>query len=245
MLRPAEATPFDLDALLRRLEHDYASVHYEHARLHDEPAFFLRVYLREEIHRTGDRVRTLNQRAVEVLRARLARMQADLPRLEDRCQDDDWTKAALDLTEHLFWLDEAEAWHWLVPRLVEGLAYSRQLRRGLVQAAQRWEKHLSEGGKRRLKLLPAADAGYPSPEEQADLLEELTRLESLGWLQGEGESERGAILAWQRGKLLYARQEYTQALAQYQRAQRALPENGAALRKQLDEALSDLAGKLI
>ena len=73
----------------------------------------------------------MNQRAVEALRARLAKLQADLPRSEDRCADDDWVQAALDLTEHLFWLDESEAWHWLIPRYVEGWAYSRPLRRGL------------------------------------------------------------------------------------------------------------------
>jgi tetratricopeptide (TPR) repeat protein len=188
-------------------------------------------------------VKTLNQRAVEVLRARLGKLEADLPCLEDRCQDDDWTKAALDLTEHLFWLDEGQAWRWLVPRFIESLAYSRELRRGLVQAAQGWEDYLGQAGKNRLEVLRAADAGYPSPEEQADLLEELTRLESLGWLKGEGESERGAILAWQRGKLLYAREKYTEALAQYERAERALPEDGEALKKQLGEALYDLAGK--
>jgi len=245
MLHPAEATPFDLDALLRRLERDYASVHYEHARLHEEPAFFLRAYLKDEIRRTAEPVKTLNQRAVEALRARLQKWEADLPRLEDRCEDDDWTKTALDLTEHLFWLDEGEAWRWLVARLVESLAYSRELQRGLLETASSWEDCLSKGGKKRVRILRAAGDWYPSPDERADLLDELTRLEGLGWLKGEGESERGAILAWQRGELLYAREEYTEALAQYERAERALPENGEALKKELATALYEVSNQFL
>ncbi|MCX7841318.1 MAG: hypothetical protein N2559_17930, partial [Anaerolineae bacterium] len=67
---------------LRRLEREYASVHYDEARLHDDAEFFLREYLKEPLQRTDARVRTLLQRAIEVLRARLEKLQADLPRLE-------------------------------------------------------------------------------------------------------------------------------------------------------------------
>ncbi|MFO3796785.1 MAG: hypothetical protein ACK8QZ_05810, partial [Anaerolineales bacterium] len=114
------------DAELRRLERDYASVHYDEARLHAEAEFFLREHLKAPLQRSDPRVRTLLQRAVETLRARLEKLEADLPRLEDRCADDDWVKAALDLSEYLFWLDEQAAWHHLIPRFVEGLAYSRE-----------------------------------------------------------------------------------------------------------------------
>jgi len=244
MLRPAGGGPFDLDSLLRQLERDYASVHYESARLHDEPAFFLQNYLKEEIHRTEDRVRTLNQRAVEALRERLQKLETDLPLLEDRCKDDDWLNTALDLAEHLFWLDENETWHWLVPRLVESLAYSGELRRGLVQIAIRWQDYLSKTGKKRVKVLRAADHFF-LPDEQGELLEELTRLERMGWLKGEGESERGAILNWRDGQLFYVRAKYTDALAQYDRAERGLPKNGEALKKQLGEAMNSLAIKFI
>ena len=121
MLSEAEGAPtqhtdgsptrlYDLDALLHRLERDYASVHAERARLYDDPAFFLREYLKAGLRRVGDsRVRAFLQRAVETLRARLEKIQADLPRLEDRCESEDWTKAALDLCDYLFWLDEREA----------------------------------------------------------------------------------------------------------------------------------------
>lgn len=71
MVRPADATSFDLDVFLHRLEREYASVHYERARLHDDPAFFLLEFLKDVRHRTDDRVRMLNQHAIETLRVRL------------------------------------------------------------------------------------------------------------------------------------------------------------------------------
>ncbi|MGQ9467931.1 MAG: hypothetical protein ACUVSG_09885, partial [Anaerolineae bacterium] len=194
MLRPAEGAAFDLEALLRRLERDYASVHYERCRLHDEPAFFLLEHLKEDLQRTDERVQTLIQRAVAALRARLEKQQADLPCLEDRCADEDWVKTALDLAEFLFWLDETEAWRWIIPRLVESLAYSRPLRRGLVETAARWRPRLSAGGKKRAAMLQVLEGWFPDAEEQAALLEELTLLEGRGWLAGEAEAERRAIL---------------------------------------------------
>ena len=237
MLHPTDTPTFDLDALLRRLERDYASVHAERARLHDDLAFFLREYLKDEIHRTDDRVRLFNQRAVETLRARLEKLQADLPRLEDRCEDNDWVKASLDLTDYLFWLDESQAWHWLVPRLIESLAYSHKLRRGLLQTARDWYDCLSTGGKKRFKRLHTTDEYYPSPEEQTGLLDELTRLEDSNWLKGEGESEHLAILGWQRGQLLDASGKYAEALAHYEQAKQEMPKQCDALREQLAEAL--------
>jgi tetratricopeptide (TPR) repeat protein len=244
MLRPADGSPFDLEALLRRLERDYASVHAERARLYDDPAFFFREHLKAKLRRVGDeRVRTFLQRAVETLRARLEQIQADLPRLEDRCESEDWTKAALDLCDYLFWLDEREAWHWLAPRLVESLAYSRELRRGLLSIASSWKAHLSADGQKRLKRLSAAQEDE-SPAAQADLLDELARLERLGYLQGWGEAERGAILDWRRGQLAYARGQYPEALAAYERAERALPEGCEALKQRLGEAFEDVAWEI-
>ncbi|MDW8328170.1 MAG: hypothetical protein RMK99_16525, partial [Anaerolineales bacterium] len=230
---------------LRRLEREYASVHYDEARLHQDAEFFLREHLKEPLQRTDARVQTLLRRAIEVLRARLEKLQADLPRPEDRCADEDWRKAVLDLCDYLFWLDEGEAWRYFIPRYVESLAYSRELRRGLAQQTEAWERWLSASGKKRARLLQAADDAEHADDERAELLDELTRLERLGYLQGEGETERRAILDWRRGKLLYARGQHAEALAAYERAERALPEDGKALKRHLGEALYDLAGEFL
>ncbi|MCS6910237.1 MAG: tetratricopeptide repeat protein [Anaerolineales bacterium] len=233
------------DEELRRLERAYASVHYDETRLHDDAEFFLREHLKEPLQRSDARVKALLQRAVDALQARLKKLQADLPRLEDRCADEDWRKAALDLGEYLFWLDESAAWRHVIPRFVESLAYSRELRRGLVEQAQAWARWLSASGKKRARLLRATDDTEHTPDELAELLDELTRLERLGYLQGEGEAERGATLDLWRGILHHARGRHTEALAQYERAERALPEDGEALKQQLGEALHNLAGKFL
>ncbi len=241
----APPRPDDLESRLRHLERDYASVHYERYRLHDDPAFFILEYLKQPLQRTDARLQQMLQRAVQTLRARLERLQADLPRLEDRCADDDWVKAALDLTDYLFWLEEAQAWRWLTPRFVEGLAYARDLRRGLLEIAKRWRDHLSANGKKRLRALRVAEDWFPSPDEQSELLDELTRLERQGYLGDEHETERCAILAWRRGRWLYERGKYTEALEQYERAEGGLPPEGEALKTLLGEALYDLAGKFL
>jgi len=241
MLRPDGAAAFDLNALLRRLERDYASVHYEHTRLHEEPAFFLRSRLREEIYRSDDCIKSLNQRAVDTLRARLAKIQAEYPSIEERCEDEDWVKAALDLSEHLFWLDEGEAWRWLIPCYVESLAYSKELRQGLLQIASGWKDYLSKSGKKRLKLL----GGGPAPDERGSMLDELERLQRLGWLKGENEGEYTAILNWQRGRYHYDQERYPEALTYYERAEAFLPPDGGGLKRLLGEALDDLARELM
>jgi tetratricopeptide (TPR) repeat protein len=247
------------DGELRRLERDYASVHYDKARLHNDAEFFLREHLKAPLQRTDAGVRTLLQRAVEVLRARLEKLQRDLPRLEDRCADEDWRKATLDLCDYLFWLDESEAWHYFIPRFVESLAYSRELRRGLVEEAKTWRNWLSASGKKRARvlhagvesmssmlplILPFRLGGVGNIDAQDEMLDELTRLEKLGYLQGDGEAERRAILDWQRGKLFYARGRYTEALAAYERAERALPADGEALQRQLGEGFWEVGEKL-
>src|SRR5262249_35014650 len=133
MLRPDDGQSFDLDARLSDLERDYASVHLDENRLHDAPALFFR----ESLKRSHDEdwAQTLNRRAVETLRARLRKLEPELPRLEDRCDDEDWTQTAVALADHLFWLDETEAWRWFAPRFVESLAYVAELREGLLDTA--------------------------------------------------------------------------------------------------------------
>ncbi len=235
MLRPEGDPDFDLEALLSRLERDYGSVHYQTCQLHDAIANFLREYLKHPINRKDKGLRGMIDRAVKVLRKRIKKLQDGLSRPEDRCDDDDWIKAVLGLTENLFWLDETEAWRQFIPRFVEGLAYSRDLQHGLVAIAESWSKYLSNRGKNRLRML----------KEQDKMLDELNRLEKQGFMSGEGEKERIAILAWQRGRSFDARGEYTDALAQYEHAANSLPSESEKLKKSLGKALYELAGKFL
>ena len=245
MLRPDGDVPFDLKALLRRLQRDYASVYAGENRLHDEPQAFFIEHLKAPLERTSEAVRGLLQRAEAALRARLDRIEREYPLIEECHADEDWLKATLDLTETLFWLDEEVAWRWLVPRFVESLAYSRDLRRGLLEVAGRWEKTLSARGRRRLKALRVTEDEASSTQDEGVLLDELARAAQSGWLSGEGEAERRAILAWRRGRRLARQERYAEALVAYEQAGRSLPERGAQLKEHLGEALYDLAGQLL
>jgi len=247
MLRPDDSQPFDLDARLRNLERDYASVHLDENRLHDAPALFFRERLKRS--RDEDWAQALNRRAVETLRARLRKLEADLPRLEDRCDDEDWTRTAVALTDHLFWLDESEAWRWFAPRFVESLAYGAELREGLLDIAADWKEQLSRGGQKRLRLFSKGASPDGEPEDQAAMLDELDRLAKIGWMkeseEDDCETERQAILDWRHGESLYRREKYSEALAGCERAERRLPPGGEKLRKRLAESMNDLARKFI
>jgi tetratricopeptide (TPR) repeat protein len=243
MLAPGEGVPFDLKAELRRLERDYASVMAFEGRLHEEPQAFFLAHLREPLQRQSDLVRDLLARAETALRAHLARIEADFPLIEDRHADEDWRRTVLDLTEILFWQEEERAWPFLLARFVESLAYSAALRRGLLDAASRWEKGLSARGRRLLQSLRAAE-GWRPPEEEQALLTELRRALERGWLGGEGEGERRAILAWREGLLLFRQRCYSKALEKYKEAERSLPSGGDALREHLAEAFEDVGDQL-
>ncbi len=245
LLAPADGSPFDLEAELRRLERDYASVVAFEGRLHDEPQAFFLAHLREPLQRQSDAVRDLLALAEAALRARLTRLEAELPLIEERHADEDWRRTVLDLTDLLFWQAEERAWPFLLARFVESLAYSADLRRGLLATAARWEKSLAARGKRRLQTLRIAEDWWPSLEEEGTLLAELRRAADLGWLGGEGEAERRAVLAWREGKWLFRQKRYAEALAAYEAAERGLPPGSEALREHLAEALYTLANELM
>ncbi|MGD8586267.1 MAG: tetratricopeptide repeat protein, partial [Chloroflexota bacterium] len=237
MLRPEDGASFDLEELLRRLERDYASVHANRARLHDDPAVFIREYLQDNVRRTSQRIKGLNQRAVEALRLRLATIEEELQTLEERCTDNDWVQTALSLSHYLFWIDEAEAWHWIIPRCVEGMAYSPDLRNGLLEVVDDW-KALSESTERLYHLLR-------SPEEAGSLLKVLDKLEDRGWLNGQFDQERKAILELHRGNHLLRHGQLKAALERYGRVETGLPEQGDMLRSQLADAYELLAHRLL
>jgi tetratricopeptide (TPR) repeat protein len=184
----------------------------------------------------------MNERALLAVQQQREKFEAAHPSIEERHEDEDWVQAVLDEAYYLFWLDEEQAWRWLVPRYVEGLVYSRDVRRGLLNVAREWKESLSAEGRRRLKMLQEQEGSFSFYDQSLDpdQLEQLTRLEQRGWLAGEGDGERHAIMAWQRGKLLYRGKEYAQALHLYKQAELGLPQEGGTLKEMLAAAFEEL-----
>jgi tetratricopeptide (TPR) repeat protein len=238
MLHSESGNSSELDALLRRLERDYASVHAARARLHDDPAHFCREYLRTPLHRKSRRVLRLNERAVAALRERLQQLESGLPELATRCANDDWVQATLQLAQFLFWVDEVEAWSWLIPRYVEGIAFSDDLRRGLVAVAAAWHGSLSETGERLLAVLRDESSDTP-------LLSVLQQLRARGWLEGAGAEERAAILKMQQARHLLRHDRIRAALTYYEQVAARLGQDNAALRSQLADHYETAARHLL
>jgi len=231
---------FELIPYLRHLERRYASVYREEARLHDEPAAFLLEDLQTRL-RDEPWVDKLLQQATATLRERVVKLEQELLTIEERCEDEDWIKAVQDEIYYLFWQDEPAAWRCFVPRFVEALAYSDQLRRGLLEVAEKWKKSLSKRGQKRLKVLQQATHSTATAENEAALLKELDKLAKRDWLAGPDEAERRTILTLRHGQLLFKRQQYDEVLRLYEQVERGLPEEGELLKKQLGEALHELA----
>ena len=242
MLTPTDASGFNVNDELRRLERAYASVYAGEARLHDDPQAFFEAYLRQDAQLSDPSVQRLIERGVAVLEERLERIAADYDLIEERLTDDDYLTTTLALSDYLFWLDEERAWRWLIPRFVEALAYNDNLRRGLLTEAGRWRKRLSARGKRRLEALQTLTS--LRDEAAATGLSELERLAERGYLAGDGEAERRAILRWQRGRLYYYQQRYSEAMTALDQAEQGLPAGGQVLRDHLAEAYEDLGDQL-
>jgi len=242
MLTPTDAPDCDVNGELRRLERAYASVYAGEARLHDDPQAFFEAHLRQDAQYSDPQVQRLVERGVVVLEERLARIAAHYDLIEERLTDDDYLTATLTLSDYLFWLDEERAWRWLIPRFVEALAYSDNLRQGLITVAGRWRKRLSARGKRRLEALQTLTS--LRDEAAATGLSELERLAERGYLAGDGEAERRAILRWQRGRLYYYQQRYAEAMTALDQAEQGLPAGGQVLRDHLAEAYEDLGDQL-
>ncbi len=154
MLTPELPNGLSLEARLAQLERDYAAVHLGQRRLHDAPTEFVVAYLRDEIRRHDPAIQQLHQRAEVYWRDRLDELQTQYALMEEWWEDEDWQEAVLGLTRAYFW--QREDWEWLVPRYVEGLAYGRATRRGLLQVAQAWSQTLSAVGKQTAESV----AGY-------------------------------------------------------------------------------------
>ena len=243
MLTPAHGDGAQLEARLAQLARDYAAVHLQERRLHDAATQFVVAYLRDEMRRHSPEVQPLHERAEVYWHTKLDEIQTQYALLEEWWEDEDWQEAVLGLTRAYFW--QREDWEWLVPRYVEGLAYGRATRRGLLQVAQAWSQTLSAVGKKRLKALLAIETSFPELEDEAAAIQELERLASKKWLDGDGEAERRAILAWRKGVWLTRQKETQRAVVVLEQAEAGLPAGGSKLVELLGEAMYEVAGKLM
>lgn len=241
MLSPQFDGGLNLDTLLHRLERKYASVHAERARLHDEPAHYLRNYLKGNVRRYSDTVKTYNQRAIESLRKRLQQLEEHLPLVEERYLDDDWVTITLDLTHHLFWLDDYKGWHWFIPRFVESLTYNQEFCRGLTDIVDEWKKYLSKSIQRQFSVLRLAVAEQDTISQEKKWVSELSTLAKRGLFEGKNEVERMAILDFFFGRMLARQGEKEEALERFENAEKNLPEDSIIARRQLARWLNYLA----
>ncbi|MFK7804748.1 MAG: tetratricopeptide repeat protein, partial [Anaerolineae bacterium] len=245
MLQPAGQKRFNLEKLLQRLERDYSTVMADHARLHDEHADFVHEYLKNQIHRTSTAVQDLVEKAVKFLRERLIKIETDLDLIEERCREDNWVQAVVNLTQYLLWKDEREAFLFALPRFVEGMAYNQKLCQTLLRSWEEWYDQLSPGGREIFNGLSVLDNKFVSVDEEAHMLETLRRMEERGWLNGEAEAggrqERQAIGHLLSGKLSFKQKQYDLARRDFAKVEEGLPKGGTQLGTQLAEALSHMA----
>lgn len=236
---------FDLAAYLHQLERRYTSVYSEKSRLHEEPAAFLLEDLRTRL-RQASWVQRLVRQTLTLIEERLSILRQALPTIEARCQNESWIKAVIDKSYYLFWLNEEAAWRWLMPRFVESLAYNYNLKRALLRVIEDWKGYLSQESQQRINILQETEQELPIahlfqlPPSEADLLAELSQLAEAGWLAGEGERERYAILSLRGANWLFQQQKYQEALHLYENVEVGLPAQGKELKRQLAEALLQL-----
>ncbi len=237
-----------LDEYIGRLRRDYASVHQEEARLHDEPALFLRHHLLEqETLRSSEWLREFNEETVTALRRERERIENDYPLLEERCEDEDWLKITQMLIKHLLWIDEQDAWTEIVLRFVEGWAYKRSLQNDLIAELKCRGKYLSDRGKKWLKLLKIGTKRDRQIDisEEARLLRQMETWVGQGKLNGPDEGERKAILFLKQGGHALRKKELKYANENFLQAERNLPAQGEQLQAQLAEAMLQLASEYL
>ncbi|HKP54454.1 MAG TPA: tetratricopeptide repeat protein [Chloroflexia bacterium] len=239
----------NLSRELQALRERYSFILVDEMRLEEKLNTFLQEYLLPEVRRKDPPVPELAKRAVDFLQKQLARLTSDLSTAEERLDNERVSETMADLTHHKFWLDEDEGWRYLIPHFVEGSYYDSGWSSTLLEIANNFRPTFSEEGKRRLKILMSGlGTGMFSIVADADsrkrMLDEIEKLDRRGWLKGEGEDERTAILLFERGKLLYREERYKDALQQYLEAESHTLENMGQLRAELADSFRDLGFQL-
>lgn len=237
----------DVEALeprLQELRQRYSFILAEELQLDNKLKAFLGEYLLAPARRSEALVQELNGRALTWLQLRIEQATQGITDRSDWLADEDTAELLLDYAYHCFWQDDATqdqaGWRNLIPGLVEGWQYNPRWAGQLLEIAAEFEPRFSGAERKRVKRLQAGLAPQPEIEAESELLEELEKLAERGWLAGDGEAERRAILTLKWGRLLYRQEQYERALHVYKETQRQLPPGAVTLARGLSSALEDL-----
>ena len=234
---------------LQSLRDRYSFILVDEMRLEEKLSTFLQEYLLAPVRRTDPPVPELTAKAVDFLQERLERWTSDLASAEERLGVERVRETLADLAHHKFWQDEDTGWRYLIPRFVEGMEYDAAWARALLEIASTFRATFFEEGKRRLTtLLSGLGSGrfaiYAGIDGRKQMLDQIGRLARRGWLKGEGENERAAILLLERGRLLYREEGYKDALRLYLEAEVNMSENMEHLQAELADVFREVGFEL-
>ena len=249
MLKPPNKKRINLNQLLRRLERDYGTVLADQAEVLAEPANFILEYLKGEVRRKSAEVQDLVASGIQANWEMLEKVERDLDLIEERCNEDNWVNAAVNLARNLLWQEERQAWQWILPRYLEGMIYNDNLALALLSVLKAWADQLSDGGRAIFESLLLLENKLLTIEDEQEILETLNQMAERGWLNGDsqdsGNGERQALLNLWSGEIALKQQRYEEARNRLIQVEAGLPEKGSMLKERLGEQLGQLARVLI
>ncbi len=233
-----------------RLQAKYSAVRSSSRgfRLHDTPRDFFLQYLKQlSVSDDPQWLHEYNQRAAEALIAKIQEQAKHCDTLEELCDDDDYVARCEATAQHLFWSAPEKALRWIVPRYLEGLAYSPRLRQRLAKRAGWWRGVLDSRWKRLIGDLFEYEGALVA---DADVLERhsaaLARAdERLSWLKDDPilpkhEKERRSIRLWAEARVLMRAERLDEALDRLGRAYAEISGDSGPFRSRLAAQASSL-----
>ncbi|MBE9113475.1 tetratricopeptide repeat protein [Nodosilinea sp. LEGE 07298] len=235
----------DLEARLQGLKERYGFILVEQLRLDEKLTQFLRAYLLADLHRTSQRVQTLNDRAIAWLELQVEDKARGIADTAEKLEEDALAETLLDLTHHQFWRSEDAGMQYLVPRFVEGWQYDRYWTRSLLEIAESFQPYMGQDSQKRVSRFEKVLSFNPDFDDVNDVLTDVEKLQQRGRLADGNQAEQDTILWLQKGQLVYRQERYADALECYLTAEKHLTANFNQLRKDLAQGFYRVSGKFI
>ncbi|MDA0244337.1 MAG: ATP-binding protein [Chloroflexi bacterium] len=258
MLTPDPVGKEQFEIYFQKWSGKYPSIVLQDGWLHDTITQFIIVYLRNGLHRNSCIVKKFNERIKLFWQEKLNNIEEDCDLLEKRWDNAEWRTYVSYMLDTLFWLDEKQAWQWLIPLYIESFVYGKDdsntfnfyghyLRDWFLELADHWISETNVKGQERLRILKTYTTipKFTTPAKQKILLDELYFLAQKGWLSGEKESERLAILEWQYSIYLIRIGEFQKALSFLNYAEFGLPVGGVCLAEKVGQAMYQIVESLL